>query len=255
MRNGFLNLLVFLSIIFSIFFEFVSENVLLYSVCVGSGFLFVAFHFLSHQYDYTKRVNQVYLVACLLMFLPAILQNMNFPEKAYKSIFTVFYGFSVLLMLIVFWIEDNSKDYNKSFLPLRLILLVVGYFTVDLSSHINEPYKLMLSILLGIGLFISPNFFLRWKYQSTRSFRFGLIAGIFLLSSLFWAFLNKSKTQFLPIGPFQIIAYYLVSVPFIKDKVLPNWMILLFKNSEKTKRKIRRRERFRYKRAMEQENN
>jgi hypothetical protein len=81
------------------------------------------------------------------------------------------------------------------------------------------------------------------------------VAGFLVIVTLVLAAVNDSSNIFLPVGPLHIFAFYLVSVPFIKEKVLPNWLVLRFRNAEKTKRRIRRRERFRYKRAMEKENN
>jgi hypothetical protein len=81
------------------------------------------------------------------------------------------------------------------------------------------------------------------------------VAGTILILSLILAALDETTNSFLPVGALNIFGFYLVSVPFIKEKILPNWLVLRFRNSEKTKRRIRRRERFRYKRAMEKENN
>lgn len=255
MKSGFLNFTVFLTILCSIYYETFSPNELYFSIAVGAGFLMVAFHYISHHFDFSKTINQIFLVASLLMFLPAVLQNLNFPGKAYETIFASFYGFSIFLTLLIFWIEDHAKEYNKNLLLVRIILFISGFALTNLYSPLDEPYKKLMSFLLAIGLFISPNYFLRWKFQSTRNFRFGLVAGFLLLLSLFLTAFSKTTSNFLPVGPLQVIAFYMVSVPFIKDKVLPNWLVLRFRNVEKTKRRIRRRERFRYKRAMEQENN
>ena len=255
MKSGFLNLLVFISIICVVYFNSFDINHLFASISAGAGFLFIAFHFLSHHYDFTKKVNQVYMVACLLMFLPAVLQNINVPEQGYQTIFSLFYGFSFVLILLVFWLEDNAKEYNRSFLFLRISFFLAGFSLVNFFSIIQDEYRTMVSIIMGLSWFVLPSFFLRWKYQNTRNFRFGIVAGLSLITSLFLTSFTKNEGQFLPIGPLEMISYYLISVPFIKEKVLPNWLVLRFRNTEKTKRRIRRRERFRYKRAMEQENN
>jgi hypothetical protein len=255
MRNGFLNLLVFISIASSIFFESIEKDSIFSSISVGAGFLVVAFHYLSHHYDFSKKVNQIFIVSCLLMALPGIIQNINVQEKDYKYIFSIFYFSSYLLLLSIFWFEDNAKEYNRSFLILKVVLFIAGFsFVSTFSTHISI-YKNILSWLLGLALFISPNLFLRWKYQNTRNFRFGLVAGFLLIFTLVLAAVNNSSNTFLPVGPLHVFSFYLVSVPFIKEKILPNWLVLRFRNAEKTKRRIRRRERFRYKRAMEKENN
>jgi len=255
MRNGFLNLLVFMTIALAVYFESIEKDSIFSSIAVGAGFLIVAFHFLSHHYDFSKKVNQIFIVSCLLMVLPGIIQNINVQEKDYKYIFTVFYFSSYLLLMSIFWFEDNAKEYNRSFLILKIILFIAGFSFVTVFSAQIPIYKTVLSWLLGFALFISPNLFLRWKYQNTRNFRFGLIAGFLLIFTLVLAAVNNSSNIFLPVGPLHIFAFYLVSVPFIKEKVLPNWLVLRFRNAEKTKRRIRRRERFRYKQAMEKENN
>ena len=255
MRNGFLNLLVFLSIGMSFFFDTIEKDSIFSSISIGAGFLLVAFHFLSHHYDFSKRINQLFIVSCLLMVLPGILQNIYVQEKDYKYIFAIFYLSSYVLLLSIFWFEENAKEYNKSLIVLKIILFVAGFSLVNfLSDHI-PMYKNILSVTMALAFFIFPNFFLRWKYENTRNFRFGLVAGVFILLTLFGALSSNPNNPFLPVGALNIFAFYLVSVPFIKEKVLPNWMVLRFRNTEKTKRRIRRRERFRYKRAMEQENN
>jgi hypothetical protein len=251
MRNGFLNLLVFLSIGMSFFFNNIEKDSILSSISIGAGFLLVAFHFLSHHYDFSKRVNQLFIVSCLLMVIPGLLQNINFQEKDYKYIFAIFYISAYLLLLSIFWFEENANEYNKSFLLMKIFLFLSGFSLVNIFSEHLSMYKNILSFTMALAFFMLPNFFLRWKYQNTRNFRFGLVAGIFILLSLFFALFSNPNNAFLPVGALNIFAFYLVSVPLIKEKVLPNWMVLRFRNAEKTKRRIRRRERFRYKRDME----
>jgi hypothetical protein len=255
MRSGFLNLLVFIAIAFTVYFGSIEKDSIFSSISVGAGFLIVAFHYMSHHYDFSKRINQIFIVSCLLMVLPGILQNINVQENDYKTIFSIFYTSSYLLLISIFWFEDHAKEYNKSLLILKICLFVVGFSFVNVASPQIPIYKNILGVLLGLALFIAPNFFLRWKYQNTRNFRFGLVAGTVLILSLIQAALDETTNSFLPVGALNIFGFYLVSVPFIKEKILPNWLVLRFRNSEKTKRRIRRRERFRYKRAMEKENN
>ena len=131
MRNGFLNLLVFISIALAVFFESIEKDSIFSSISVGAGFLIVAFHYLSHHYDFSKKVNQIFIVSCLLMVLPGIIQNINVQENDYKYIFTVFYFSSYLLLMSIFWFEDNAKEYNRSFLILKIILFIAGFTFVS----------------------------------------------------------------------------------------------------------------------------
>jgi phosphatidylserine synthase len=255
MKTGFLNTLVFSSIIASAYYKNSDYPGIYEGIAVGVGFLMVAFSYLIHHHDLTKKVNQLYLVSCILMVLPAILQKVNVPSQDYQYLFLLFFFMSLLLLYSIFWFEDNAKEYNKKFIFSRIFLFAVGFVLVFIFSPLEFKNKITVAVLTGFLTLLSPNFFFRWKYQNTRNFRFGLIAGVFLFFSLFISAFEKVDGNFIYVSYLNILSFYLVSVPFVKDKILPNWLILRFKNVEKSKRRFRRRERYRYKRAMEQENN
>lgn len=255
MKNSFLLFIIIASGLVSIYLTQTEEMLFFSGVSVAIGFLVLALTYLNFNFDLKIKTNQLFVVGMISFAIPALELNINLPTREFINIYNLFFLTGFGLVNLIFWVEENVKHYFKNALAIKLILALLSFVLCYVLVEETFIIKVLYSLVASIWGFNIMLMFQRWKFHSSKSYRYGWL-GFISIGVLFFFNLKSNKNIIDNHFPVQVdsiwlFANLLIMNGIMKSKFLPNWMVLKFKQKNKKKMQARMREKRRFKKEME----